>query len=188
MDWDALAKSMNENQGVAGWAQAVGAVLAILFSSLFAVFAPLYLRDVEGRTTADRAIKNMILSCDLILDLSEMLRATHERGAAAAGTSVLVGTQVASIRGLLGEAPRSALGPTAILVTHALYANLFVIESAFAALEQGDRLASQIHISHEELRTDTAARREQAEGLRPMKYSGIWHADAERRRRWGRAV
>jgi hypothetical protein len=55
---------MDCHQGQAGWAQAIGSILAILFSSALAIAVPIHMRMLEERAKVQRAI----LACTYVID------------------------------------------------------------------------------------------------------------------------
>jgi len=169
------------------WVQAIGSIIAILFSTALAICVPLHIRRLDQRDEAGRALRT-VESVGL-LEVSLVKTLTNREAVGAGGTPLakLVSTQAAQISARLGAVAVDNLGPegTAALAVFESVASILahVVEVASAApepLELPLALLSQIN---QQVESHLA----NLDGLVLFKDRGVWRTlrpELGRKMRW----
>jgi hypothetical protein len=177
--WWNLLTAMDDHEGQAAWAGAIGTILAILASTGIALLVPLHLRNLEGRDIARKAHKNAINVGVLLRGHWGALREMYETKTINDGTPVLMSAQLGGVRAVLAEIPRYLLGPDAMLSVGTFEASIATLEHVIPRLRerQADADAADEEPPWTEIDDHLAEKTKVFETMDAVKIAGIWHVD-----------
>lgn len=121
-------------ESTAAWAQAFGAIFAILISTAVAIYVPLRMRDIEERGSVQRAINNLIISIGLTRATWIGLKQIIDGSGFAEHTPRVIGGEVHAARGSLAEVPRNMCLGSAFSAVSQVQAKLLLLEEMCAAM------------------------------------------------------
>jgi len=169
----------------AAWVQAVGSIIAIFASTAVAIFAPLYLRDVEAKGAALHAFRNSVNAGAMVIGAWKALRMIYEQRKMNAGTSSTMGSQIAAFHTILAEIPRHLLGPDALLAIGLFESHAVTLTEAIPHMLASQDDPNSDALPFDELEAHLEERLIAFDGMGPVKIGGVWivdYVDPERRR------
>lgn len=179
---------MDAHEGQAAWAGAIGTILAILASAVFALLIPILLRSQEDRRLAERSLRNIRVAASETLELWLMLGDSIEKENLTDTTIALLEARIAGIRALLTDLQRHMLDGDAAAVTGIVEMLLgTTITFASKALDGSPASASAVVSNQVAYLRDQGVNR--SHGLVVSQHRGTWivesrAARAARGRRW----
>jgi hypothetical protein len=130
---------MDAHEGQAAWAQAIGAVVAILASAGFAIWVPLHMRSIEDVALCHRAKRSLLRGYELLTGMVVAARELHAELRVNDETLRLWEVKVRQLRMLLDAVPRTSLGFAAVAIIDDLDQRCVVVGTLLAAAAKGPR-------------------------------------------------
>lgn len=174
-----------DSGATAAWMQAIGSVLAILVSAAFAIVVPHYVRDLEEKAAAQRALLSCIYLVDLISSSFESLHRLLESNSFHERSRDIFDGERALTERALEQIELSRLGPNALNVLRRADGFKIVLAAmvdiaANSGFEE-DPLANIAGVQ-----ADLHELADELSPMFPMKLRGHWIGDNEEFRKYAR--
>ena len=173
------------------WVQAVGSIMAILVSTLLAIWVPVWVRRVEDRSKADVAQRQLIQAIDLLAEHIYGLRTYVQDPRGDLQGPVIrsvIETGFGQCRRMIEGVPTTMLGYAAYSVANAALQRIGLLQLILLA-EKGTRLMLSENLRLDATLAELNAWRAGLRKMEPVWRGGSWqllgsdHLEHEFRRR-----